>query len=340
MKEEVELILATVDDAELIHEMKYKAFMPLYEKYHDDETTPVNEKIDNVIYKLTHSNSQYYLIRFKGENAGAIRIARKLNQKTDSESSMNGGDREDGGPEYIQDVLYISPLFILPEYQNRGIGQTAIRKVFELYPDAVAWRLDTIKQETGNCHLYEKCGFVRTGGEHAVNEHMTLVDYEKTDVSVRRFREVDADEVSRLLARNFLEVNSRDYGTKAMEKLAAHHNAEWVRLIASDSHMYVFEQKDRIVGTGSIAAYWGSKTESILLTVFVLPELHGKGIGRTIIRTLEADDFFIRANRIEIPASVTATEFYRKFGYDFKNGTKELDDEGHYRLEKFREVKT
>ena len=36
--------------------------------------------------------------------------------------------------------------------------------------------------------------------------------------------------------------------------------------------------------------------------------------------------------------SITSTEFYRKFGYDFKYGVKELDEEGHYRLEKFRGV--
>jgi len=32
---------------------------------------------------------------------------------------------------------------------------------------------------------------------------------------------------------------------------------------------------------------------------------------------------------VEIPASITAVEFYRKFGYDYKNGKKH-----HYRLEK------
>lgn len=313
MEEKVELILAAVDDAELIHRMKYEAFMPLYEKYHDDETTPVNETIDSIIIKLNNPDSQYYLIRWRGENVGAVRVARRLKK----------------------DVLFISPLFILPEYQNRGIGQAVIRQVIDLYPDAVTWRLDTIKQEEGNCHLYEKCGFVRIGDEHVINESMTLVDYEKTNVSVRQFKSEDAEEVSRLLARNFIEVNSRDYGLEPMEKLAAHHNAEWVRQIAGDSHMYVFERKGEIVGVGSIAAFWGSETESILLTVFVLPELHGNGIGRTIIRTLEADELFTRAGRIEIPASITATEFYRKLGYDFKNGIKELDEEGHYRLEKY-----
>lgn len=64
----------------------------------------------------------------------------------------------------------------------------------------------------------------------------------------------------------------------------------------------------------------------------------GKGIGRKIINTLEQDEFYVRATRIEIPASITATEFYRKFGYDYKNGVKELDEERHYRLEKFKEV--
>ena len=52
--------------------------------------------------------------------------------------------------------------------------------------------------------------------------------------------------------------------------------------------------------------------------------------------TLESDILFLKAERIEIPASITAVEFYRKKGYDYKNGIKELDHEQHYRLEKFR----
>ena len=87
-----------------------------------------------------------------------------------------------------------------------------------------------------------------------------------------------------------------------------------------------------------ISSFWGSETESILLSIFVLPEFHGKGVGRKIINILETDEFYVRASRIEIPASITATEFYRKFGYDYKNGVKELDNEHHYRLEKFKEA--
>ena len=160
----------------------------------------------------------------------------------------------------------------------------------------------------------------------------------KNKVKARRFQTEDAEEVKNLIVRNFLEVNSQDYGIDAMQKLAEVYGVEKVLQIASYAHMYVFELENQIVGVGSISSFWGSETESILLTIFVLPELHGKGIGRIIIQTLEQDEFFIRANRIEIPASITATEFYRKFGYDYKNGIKELDEEYHYRLEKFKKV--
>ena len=54
------------------------------------------------------------------------------------------------------------------------------------------------------------------------------------------------------------------------------------------------------------------------------------------METLENDEFFLRAKRIEIPASITGCQFYRKFGYDYKNGKAELDAERLYRLEKFR----
>ena len=76
-------------------------------------------------------------------------------------------------------IFYISPLFILPEFQNRGIGYLAIKKAFEMHPEAIAWRLYTILQEPANCHLYEKCGFERTGEETVINEKMTIIGYER-----------------------------------------------------------------------------------------------------------------------------------------------------------------
>ena len=154
------------------------------------------------------------------------------------------------------------------------------------------------------------------------------------DITIRRFEEQDAEAVQTLIVRNFLEVNSKDYGMEIMQEVAKTYDSEKIKRIASYAHMYVFEYRKQVVGVGSISSFWGSETESILLTIFVLPELHGNGIGKLIMQTLEQDEFYIRANRIEIPSSITAVEFYRKFGYDYKNGIKELDKENYYLLEK------
>ncbi|WP_425524577.1 GNAT family N-acetyltransferase [Diplocloster hominis] len=46
-----------------------------------------------------------------------------------------------------------------------------------------------------------------------------------------------------------------------------------------------------------------------LVTIFVFPEYQGQGIGRIIIDTLEQDEPFRRAKRIEIGASITVCQF-------------------------------
>ena len=72
----------------------------------------------------------------------------------------------------------ISPLFVMPEHQGRGIAQAAIRAV-EAIHGSDNWQLDTILQEAGNCYLYEKMGYRRTGETKIINERLTLVFYKK-----------------------------------------------------------------------------------------------------------------------------------------------------------------
>lgn len=159
-----------------------------------------------------------------------------------------------------------------------------------------------------------------------------------TTVIAKPYQNEDAKEIVNLIIRNFKEINVKDYGEKAIEALVATHDVKWFKNVSEYANVYVFWKEDQIVGVGSISSFWGSLTESILLTIFVLPEFHRQGIGSYIIDTLESDSLFLRAERIEIPASITAVEFYRKQGYDYKNGIRELDEEQHYRLEKFRKI--
>ena len=52
----------------------------------------------------------------------------------------------------------ISPIWIMPQYRNKGYAQAAITAAEQIY-GSHHWCLDTILQETGNLHLYEKMGY-------------------------------------------------------------------------------------------------------------------------------------------------------------------------------------
>ncbi len=155
-------------------------------------------------------------------------------------------------------------------------------------------------------------------------------------MNIRRFQNEDANELADVIAKTLRTTNIKDYSLEYIENDISFLTAEKLIERSSWMNIYVVCDDNKIIGCGAIGSYWGKEDESSLFTIFVLPEYQGKGIGRKIIETLEQDEYFLRAKRIEIPASITAVEFYRKMGYEFKNGIAEVDDEQLYRLEKFR----
>ena len=66
----------------------------------------------------------------------------------------------------------------MPEYRNKGYAQIAIREAEKIH-GAEYWSLDTILQEKGNLHLYEKMGYHQTGRIEKINDRMDIVYYEK-----------------------------------------------------------------------------------------------------------------------------------------------------------------
>lgn len=131
--------------------------------------------------------------------------------------------------------------------------------------------------------------------------------------NVRKFENSDANEVSELIIKTLRTTNIKDYSTEYIENDVKIFTPSGVIERAGWTHFYVVCDKERIVGCGAIGPYWGKKDESSLFNIFVLPEYQGKGVGRKIIETLEKDEYFFRAKRIEIPASITACEFYKKW---------------------------
>lgn len=153
---EIMLEKAIESDAYSIFDIQVNAFTPLLEVYKDYNTNPANETIDKMITRINNPSGGLFKIIVDTILVGAINVLCKENTQ-----------------------FWISPLFILPEYQGRGIAQHVITQIEKTFPQAVSWELATIEEEKPNCYLYEKMGFVKTGKIKRINDVMTLVYYKK-----------------------------------------------------------------------------------------------------------------------------------------------------------------
>ena len=153
----IELIRASLKDAKEIWKMQVKSFKNLLDKYQDFETNPASETILNVEMRLKQNFTFFYFIFIDNKKVGAIRVV--------DYKEKNKNKR-------------ISPLFILPEYRNKGIAQSAIKICEEIHGNT-NWELSTILEEKGNCYLYEKLGYHPTGKIQVINDRLTLIFYHK-----------------------------------------------------------------------------------------------------------------------------------------------------------------
>jgi predicted acetyltransferase len=154
---DINLVKATPENAQEIHQMQRESIDKLLDKYKDYDTNPGNETIEKVLSKINQETTDYYIIKMENIPVGAIRINKMENELK----------------------CRIAPIFILPKYQNKGIAQKVFKIIEEKYKPKNVWILGTILQEEGNCHLYEKIGYKRTGEEKKVNERMDIIYYEK-----------------------------------------------------------------------------------------------------------------------------------------------------------------
>ena len=148
---------ALYEDCPLIHSMQTEAFSEMYLKYRDDATSPAKESEEKIREKFCQPYTKYYLILTdSGEAAGAVRVT----------------DRKDGSRRRV------SPIFILKQYRGQGLATAVFAELEKIYgPDR--WALDTILQEEGNCRLYERLGYRKTGKTEKINDRMDIVFYEK-----------------------------------------------------------------------------------------------------------------------------------------------------------------
>lgn len=139
----------------------------------------------------------------------------------------------------------------------------------------------------------------------------------KIDINKIIFEKATLNEVDKLvdiIHRCILEVNSKDYDSYDIDKFLAEINNEKISSSIINKHFYVAKYYDEIIGMGAVARDYSKESQSYFTSIFVNPNYHKMGIGKTIVKFLEKDEWCLDSKLIEIPASKTAVVFYQKLG--------------------------
>ncbi|GAB3845919.1 GNAT family N-acetyltransferase [Dactylosporangium cerinum] len=134
-----------------------------------------------------------------------------------------------------------------------------------------------------------------------------LLRQARDEPAIRRFEAADAPVVAGIIERCLREVNSRDYSADIIERMCAHFDPARIAELAAQREMFV-ATADGILGTVS-------RDGNKVYTMFVHPDAIGRGIGRLLMRHIEALAAAEGHEFMETGASITAHEFYQRLGY-------------------------
>lgn len=157
------------------------------------------------------------------------------------------------------------------------------------------------------------------------------------ELIVRPVHREEYPQVVELIKRVMLEVNIKDYDQDYLLEYVKRYDSAALAAFADDPacHFYVAHLEGTLAGCGAVAPSEGKPGAQEIRSVYVRPDVEGKGIGRAIMAVLEGDPAFLTAERVVVSASITAHPFYKKLGYEYENGVPVLEENDHYWMEKF-----
>lgn len=129
-----------------------------------------------------------------------------------------------------------------------------------------------------------------------------------TKCDVRIARDNDAEEISAVIQSALRETNAEDYSQDIIERISKGFDPAAVLGLIHKRTVFAAVLGQRIVGTASLDG-------SVVRTVFVAPDVQGRGIGRQLMAEVERDARDIGIAVLAVPSSVTAERFYSKLGF-------------------------
>lgn len=129
---EVRFERATIDDVEALINVRNLSFYADYVKYGEcpgynkSKESMANAILNRIVYKIICNN----------QIVGNISVR----------------DNHDN-------TYHLGCLCVISEYENKGIGQEALRFIEEQFPDAAVWTLETPADKERNHYFYKKAGY-------------------------------------------------------------------------------------------------------------------------------------------------------------------------------------
>lgn len=126
---------------------------------------------------------------------------------------------------------------------------------------------------------------------------------------IRPYQASDAQPVSKIIRTTMRRSNAADYPADRLQLLIDYFSSEKVQQMNEDRVCLVAEVDGEVIATGAVEA-------DELVTFFVQPEHHGKGIGTALLTELERIAFARGLGQLRVDASLTGAPFYERHGYE------------------------
>lgn len=152
------------EEALVLSEIQRQAFLPLYERFHD-EGNPCLRGIEDIANRLDSPYFRYFTIWDDEEIVGGVLYKCK-----------------GGGPFFEQlneGEYYLQRVYVRPDRQGQGIAAAAILLCEKEFADAKMFSVDFPEELEKNRRCYENAGFRDTGKRLEVEPGLVLACFEK-----------------------------------------------------------------------------------------------------------------------------------------------------------------
>lgn len=154
----------THEEASELLKLQAEAFLPLYERYHD-EGNPCLRGIEDITKRLNSPNFRYYTILEDDKIVGGIFY--KCKGKGPFFDQLNDGE------------YYLQRVYVKAERQSKGVASRAILLCEKEFSDAKLFSVDFPEDLEKNRRCYEKAGFSDTGKRIEAQPGLILACFEK-----------------------------------------------------------------------------------------------------------------------------------------------------------------